>query len=140
MVSANHVVLLGNLVAEPELRNLPNGTPVTEFRLAVSDSYKNKAGEEVDDTLFIDIVVWSKLAELCSQYLKKGSLAYLEGRLKLDTWKNKEGQNVSKHRIVANRVQFLNKPASNGKPEKADNKDTDFQSHCTADVLEGTPF
>jgi len=107
MASLNYVVLAGNLTRDPVVRNTPSGTAVADLGLAVSDKYKNKAGELVETTCFVDIVVWGRQAEFCQQYLHKGSPALIEGRLQLDQWESKEGEKRSKLRVRADRVQFL---------------------------------
>jgi single-strand DNA-binding protein len=107
MITLNKVFLVGNLARDPDLRHTPSGTPVTEFRLAVSDSYTTSAGEKHDRTCFIDVVSWRKLAESCAEYLKKGSPVFVEGRLEQDTWTTGEGQRRSRIRVVAYSVQFI---------------------------------
>jgi len=113
MASMNRVYLLGNLTRDPELRQLPSGTAVAEFGLAVSERYKNKSGEDAESTCFVDIVVWERQAENCAKYLNKGSSVMVEGKLQFDSWE-KDGQKRSKLRVRADNVQFL------GKPRKAD--------------------
>lgn len=110
MASYNKVILIGNLTRDPELRYLPTGTAVSELGLAVSETFKNKAGETVETVCFVDIVVWARQAETCNQFLHKGSPIMVEGRLQLDKWTTKEGENRSKLRVRAERVQFLGAP------------------------------
>ncbi|MEW6110236.1 MAG: single-stranded DNA-binding protein [Nitrospirota bacterium] len=101
----NKVILIGNLTKDPELRYTPQGTPVSSFRLAVN--YRYKQGDDMkQETTFIDIVVFGKQAESCSQYLNKGSSALVEGRLQERRWES-EGQQRSKFEIVAQSVKFL---------------------------------
>lgn len=107
MITLNKVFMVGNLARDPDLRHTPSGTPVTEFRLAVSDSYTTSNGEKHDRTCFIDVVSWRKLAESCAEYLKKGSPVFVEGRLEQDTWTTNEGQRRSRIRVVAYSVQFI---------------------------------
>lgn len=107
MITLNKVFLVGNLARDPDLRHTPSGTPVTEFRMAVSDSYTTSAGEKHDRTCFIDVVSWRKLAESCAEYLKKGSPVFVEGRLEQDTWTTGDGQRRSRIRVVAYSVQFI---------------------------------
>lgn len=114
----NKVILIGNLTKDPELRYTPQGTPVASFRLAVNQKFKS--GEEMkQDTLFIDIVVWGKQGETCSQYLNKGSSALVEGRLQERRWES-EGQQRSKFEVVANSVRFLSTRKSGGQGSGAD--------------------
>ncbi len=110
MASFNRVILMGNLTRDPEVRYTPDGTAVAEMGLAVSESYKNRSGEMTESTCFVDIVVWSRQAETCAEFLRKGSPVLVEGKLQLDRWQNKEGENRSKLRVRAVRVQFLGAP------------------------------
>lgn len=107
MITLNKVFLVGNLVRDPDLRYTPSGTPVSEFRMAVSDTYTTSNGERRDRTCFIDVVSWRKLAESCGEYLTKGSPVFVEGRLEQDTWETPDGQKRSRIRVVAYSVQFI---------------------------------
>ena len=107
MITLNKVFLVGNLVRDPDLRYTPSGTPVAEFRIAVSDSYTTSAGEKKDRTCFIDIVAWRRLAESCGDFLTKGSPVFVEGRLEQDSWETPDGQKRSRIRVVAHSVQFI---------------------------------
>ncbi|MGD9874086.1 MAG: single-stranded DNA-binding protein [Kiritimatiellia bacterium] len=111
MSSLNSVILAGNLTRDVETRKTPSGALVGDLGVAVSDDYKDKDGQLVKRTCFTDIVVWGRQAETCAQYLRKGSSVLVEGRLQLDQWKNDKGENRSKLRIRANRVQFIGRPA-----------------------------
>ncbi len=101
----NRAILLGRLTKDPELRYTPSGTAVTTFTLAIDRRMTNQQGERETD--FLPIVVWSKLAELCAQYLKKGQQAAVEGRIQVRNYENKEGRRVYVTEIVAENVQFL---------------------------------
>jgi single-strand DNA-binding protein len=106
MASLNKVILLGNLTRDPELRYTPNGTPVSTFGLAVNRRYRQ--GEEWrDEVCYIDIVTFGRQAETVGEYLNKGNLAMVEGRLQWRSWETEDGQKRSKHEVVANNVQFL---------------------------------
>jgi single-strand DNA-binding protein len=108
MAYLNKVFLIGNLTRDPELRVTPKGTAVCQFGLAVNRQYKDESGATRDETAFIDIEAWGKQGELCSKYLQKGSLAFIEGRLKFDSWEDKQsGQKRSKLKVVLDNVQFL---------------------------------
>jgi single-strand DNA-binding protein len=107
MASYNRVLLIGNLTRNPELRYTPSGVAVSDLGLAVNESFKNKAGELVEHTCFVDIVVWGRQAETASEYLHKGSPVFVEGRLQLDQWENKDGEKRTKLRVRADRIQFL---------------------------------
>ena len=105
--SYNRVVLVGNLTRDPELRYTPGGTAVTDVGLAINDRRKNASGEWVEDTVYVDVTLWARLAEVASEYLNKGSSILIEGRLKFDTWETNEGQKRSKLRVVGERMQML---------------------------------
>jgi single-strand DNA-binding protein len=107
MASLNKVMLIGNLTRDPELRYIPNGTPVADFGMAINREYTDREGEKHSETCFVDVVAWRKQAEICDQFLTKGSLVFVEGRLQLDTWETAQGERRSRHRVVAERVQFL---------------------------------
>ncbi len=101
----NRVILIGRLTRDPELRYTPNGTAVTTFTLAVNRARTSPTGEREAD--FINIVAWSKLADLCANYLRKGRQAAVEGRLQSRSYDNKEGKKVYVTEVVADNVQFL---------------------------------
>jgi single-strand DNA-binding protein len=107
MASFNRVILVGNLTRDPELRYLASGTAVTDIGLAVNDRRKNQSGEWVEETTFVDVTLWGRTAEVCSEYLTKGSPVLIEGRLKLDTWEAQDGQKRSKLKVVGDRMQML---------------------------------
>jgi single-strand DNA-binding protein len=113
MASYNRVLLMGNLTRNPEIRYTPSGTAVADLGLAVNENFKNKAGETVEQTCFVDVVVWGRQAETAAEYLHKGSPVFVEGRLQLDQWESQEGEKRSKLRVRADRVQFLGSPGKN---------------------------
>lgn len=115
MASFNKVILLGNLTRDPEIKYTPKGTAVARFGLAVNRKWKNDAGEEKEEVTFIDADAFGKQAETLGQYLKKGSPLFIEGRLKLDQWDDKQtGQKVSKLRVVLESFQFIGGRAEGG--------------------------
>ena len=109
MASLNRVLLIGNLTRDPEVRYTPKGTPVAEIGLAVNRVIPgNEEGERREEVTFIDVTLWNRQAELAEQYLKKGRAVFIEGRLQLDTWDDKQtGQKRSRLRVVAENLQFL---------------------------------
>jgi single-strand DNA-binding protein len=109
----NRVVLIGRLVKDPELRYTPSGVATCSFTIAVNRQFSNSQGEKEAD--FIQIVAWRQLAELCANYLKKGSQAGLEGRLQTRSYDNKEGKRVFVVEVVADNVQFLDGNKSENK-------------------------
>ena len=90
MASLNKVMLIGNLVQDPEVRRTSTGVAVSTLRVAVNESYQSKSGERVERAVFLDVDVWDRQAEICQQYLSKGSPVFIEGRLQLDTWEDRE--------------------------------------------------
>ena len=108
MASFNKVILMGNLTRDPELKTAPSGSKVADLGLAVSESWRDKTtGENREVVCFVDVTVWNRLAELCQQYLKKGSPILVEGRLQMDEWNNQQGEKRSKLRVRADTVKFL---------------------------------
>ncbi len=107
----NRIILIGRLTQDPELRYTPSGSAVASFTLAVDRQRANQAGEREAD--FINIVVWQKLGELCAQYLRKGRLAAVEGRLQIRQYENKDGQKVRVAEVIADNVRFLDRSADN---------------------------
>ncbi|HTX66797.1 MAG TPA: single-stranded DNA-binding protein [Opitutaceae bacterium] len=115
MAYLNKTFLIGNLTRDPELRVTPKGTAICQFGLAVNRQYKDESGATRDETAFIDIEAWGKQGELCSKYLQKGSLAFIEGRLRFDSWEDKtSGQKRNKLKVVLENVQFLTRSGGGG--------------------------
>jgi single-strand DNA-binding protein len=117
MPSHNRVHLIGNLTRDPELKYIQSGAPVASFGLAVNESYKTKEGTKVDETVFVDITAWSRLAEICNEYLHKGSCIFCEGKLKFDQWE-KDGQKRSKLSVTMLSMQILDSKGSGPKQTK----------------------
>ncbi|MBU4312340.1 MAG: single-stranded DNA-binding protein [Candidatus Omnitrophica bacterium] len=113
MANLNKIFLMGNLTRDPELRYVPSGAPVATFGLAVNRRYVTQNGEKKDDVCFVRIVVFGKQAESCSQYLSKGRLVFIEGRLQYRSWEQ-DGQKRNTLDVVADRVQFLGGPRAAG--------------------------
>lgn len=107
--SLNRVFLIGNLTRDPELRYLPSGQAVASFTVAVNRTYASQTGERKEDTSFIRVVVWARRAEVCNEYLRKGSPVFVEGRLQSRSWEAQDGTKRSSIEVVANNVQFLNR-------------------------------
>lgn len=107
MSAMNRVFLMGNLTRDPQIRHTPGGQAVSDLGLAVSERYRNKAGQVVESTCFADIVVWGNQAEACGKYLIKGARVIVEGRLQFDQWQADNGEKRSRLRVRADRVQFL---------------------------------
>lgn len=102
----NKVVLIGRLGKDPELKYTPSGTAVANFTIATNESYKDKDGKKVENTDWHKVVAWNKLAEICGQYLKKGSLVFIEGKIKTRSY-DKDGVKHYITEIVADEMQML---------------------------------
>jgi single-strand DNA-binding protein len=109
MADLNKVFLIGRLTHDPELRYTPNGTAVSDLKLATSRKFATREGETREETLYIVVTVWNRQAENCCQYLKKGRAVHVEGYLKEETWETREGEKRSKIKVEAERVQFLDR-------------------------------
>jgi len=108
MKSVNKVILVGNLGKDPEIKYTPQGTPVAKFSLATNERFKDKDGNWQDRTEWHNIVLWQRLAEIAGEYLKKGSKVYIEGRLRTDSWDDKQtGQKKYMTNIVGNDLVLL---------------------------------
>ncbi|MDP8262819.1 MAG: single-stranded DNA-binding protein [Candidatus Ancaeobacter aquaticus] len=113
MVNLNKVFLAGNLTRDPEVRNISSGAAVANLGLAVNRYYSTKNGERKEETLFIRVVVWGKVAESCKEYLTKGSPVLVEGRLMNRSWEQ-NGQKRNTIEVVALSVQFLSRGTKGG--------------------------
>ena len=114
MPNFNKVLLMGNLTREPELRATPSGTAVCQFGLAVNRIYNNSNGERQEETTFVDVEAWGRQAETISKYVTKGNPLFIEGRLKLDTGENKEGEKRSKMKVVLENMQLISQRGEGG--------------------------
>jgi len=103
----NNFIGIGRLTRDPELRYTPSGKGVCKFGIAINRTYKNQEGNNVEDTLFINVVTWGKQAENCSQFLKKGRRVAINGELRSNNWQDKDGNKRVSYEINARTVQFL---------------------------------
>ena len=113
MPALNRVQLIGRLGKNPEGKYIPTGKQVTHFSLAVTNRWKSKDGETKEYTEWINIEAWGRLGEVCQEYLKKGSLVYLEGRLKTDKYED-QGENKYYSKVVALQMQMLDRKPTEG--------------------------
>jgi single-strand DNA-binding protein len=121
MASFNKVILAGNLTRDPELRYTPKGTAVAKFALAVNRTWKNEAGETKEEVSFIDVDAFGRQAEVIAQYMRKGRPFLVEGRLKLDTWEDKNThQKQSKLKVVLEGFSFIDSKGPEGGPSGGD--------------------
>ena len=103
----NKAILIGNLGADPELRYTQSGTPVASFRIATTERWKDKDGNQQEQTEWHNIVAWSRLAEICGEYLNKGSRVYIEGKLQTRKWQDQNGNDRYTTEIVAREMKML---------------------------------
>jgi single-strand DNA-binding protein len=141
MASFNKVILMGNLTRDPELRYTPKGTAIAKIGLAVNRTWKNEAGETKEEVTFVDVDCFGRTAENVGQYMRKGSAMLIEGRLKLDTWDDKQtNQKRSKMGVVAETVQFLGSPRGEGAPAgERSSRPTSAKPAATAVESDGPP-
>ncbi|MBN1557438.1 MAG: single-stranded DNA-binding protein [Lentisphaerae bacterium] len=127
MGSFNKVIVMGNLTRDPEHKALPSGTSVTEMGLAVNEKFRNRNDELVETTCFVDVNAWGRQADICAEYLRKGSCVLIDGCLQQDRWEAEDGQKRSRIRVRALRVHFVartgNGNASETAPADADSGD-----------------
>ncbi|MGX3010016.1 single-stranded DNA-binding protein [Helicobacter sp. 23-1044] len=121
----NKIIIVGNLTRDVELKYLQSGSAVATIGLASNRKYKKQDGDWAEETCFVDVSLFGRTAEVANQYLKKGSQVLIEGRLKLDTWNDANGQKRSKHTITAESMQML------GKKDGGDSASYSGQSYST---------
>lgn len=121
--SLNRAQLIGNLTRDPELRYTPNGTAVCSFGIATNRSWTTESGEKKDEAEFHNIVSWNKLAELCSQFLVKGSKVFVEGRLTTRSWQAQDGTQKTRTEIVISDMILLSGRKNAIQPEGEEKAD-----------------
>ncbi len=126
--SVNKIVLVGHLGADPESRFTPSGVAVSTFNMATNESWKNKEGEYEDRTEWHRIVLYGKAAETASEYMKKGQLAYVEGRIRTRSWEDKDGIKRYSTEVVGNSFTMLGRRSADdgGNPPPTDDDDLPF--------------
>lgn len=134
----NKVILVGRLGKDPETRYTSSGQAVCNFTMATDETYKDRAGERQKRTEWHRIVVWAKQAEIAQQYLRKGSLIYLEGRIQTRQWDDKEGQKRTTTEIVANNFRMLGGRGEGGAGAPASGMG-DADSHAPAPGMDEAP-
>src|SRR6187399_1615792 len=108
MANLNKVMLIGNLTRDPELKYTPKGTAIADIGLAVNRTWSDESGTKKEEVTFIDVTLWGRVAEIVGEYCKKGRPLFVEGRLQLDTWEDKQsGQKRSKLKVVGENIQLL---------------------------------
>ncbi len=131
MANYNRVFLLGNLTADPESRTLPTGGAVTDLRLAVNRTYRNRSGEMVEEVSYVDCTAYGRAAEVARDYLNKGSPVFIEGRLHQDRWETNDGEKRSKLKVVVERLVLMPKRPETGGPPAAETHEPAEESDVT---------
>ncbi|MGB2696970.1 MAG: single-stranded DNA-binding protein [Candidatus Zixiibacteriota bacterium] len=138
MAGINKVILIGNLGKDPELRYTPSGTAVATFPLATTSRWKNSSGEAQERTDWHRIVAWGRQAEVCNEYLKKGSQVYLEGRIQYRSFDDKEGNKRYVTEIIARLVQMLGRREA--EPSLPPEQMAEIEKETPSDEDEDLPF
>ena len=125
-MGVNKIILIGNLGADPEVRSTGSGTPVANFRLATSETFKNREGQRETRTEWHRVVTFGRLAEICGQYLKKGKQIYIEGRIQTREWEDQTGNKRWTTEIVANQMQMLGRASDAGGGLPDDSQETQY--------------
>lgn len=141
MASFNKVILLGNLTRDPEVRYTPKGSAVCDLGLAVNRNYTLDSGEKREEVTFVDVVLWARLAEIAGEYLKKGRPVFIEGRLQMDSWDDKQtGQKRTKIRVVGETMQLLgSRPSGGGGGESQETERPPRAAEKTAPTAKAAP-
>jgi len=132
MAGVNKAIILGNLGADPEVRHTEGGTCVATCSIATSRSYKNKAGEKIENTQWHRVVFWGKLAEIVDKYVRKGSQLYVEGRIETRKWTDKEGVDRYSTEIVAEQMNMIGKKPGNQAPHPAEEAEEELPNEDTS--------
>jgi single-strand DNA-binding protein len=134
MASFNKVILLGNLTRDPEVRYTPKGSAVCDLGVAVNRVYTTDGGEKREEVTYVDVVLWARLAEIAGEYLKKGRPIFIEGRLQMDTWDDKQtGQKRTRLRVVGESMQLLgSRPAGTGAAVETAGEDRQMSGKTSA--------
>ncbi len=127
MPALNKVQLIGRLGRDPESKFTPTGKKVAHFSVAISNRWKNRDGESKETTEWVNVEAWSRLGEVCQEYLKKGSLVYVEGRLRTDKYEDK-GDTRYFTKVVAQTVQFLDTRGADGEVDQPGLEEEDLES------------
>lgn len=136
-MSFNKITIIGNLGRDPELRYTPQGTAVCDFSVAVNDRKRDKAGEWQDVTTWFKITFWGKQAENASKYLTKGRQAYIEGRLQLEEWTDRDGNNRFTLAVQGSELQFLSEGRGEAGEHSAANSTENSYSAASNDEFSG---
>jgi single-strand DNA-binding protein len=140
----NKAIIIGRLTRDPEVRTTGNGTSVTSFSVATSFNWTNQQGQKQEQTEYHNIVAWRRLGEIVAQYLKKGSLVYVEGRLQTRSWEGQDGKKNYRTEIIANEMKMLgSKPTGGGAGSPAEPNEPSFSQDAPSPMAsagsEATP-
>ena len=133
MAGVNKVILVGNLGADPEVRHLESGSKVANISIATSENYTNRSGERVEQTEWHRVELWDRLADLCEQYLSKGRTVYIEGKIKTNTYQDKDGVTRYDKKIRATNMTFVG-----GRNEEADASNKTAASSAPSSMAESS--
>ncbi|MFA5173372.1 MAG: single-stranded DNA-binding protein [Candidatus Paceibacterota bacterium] len=128
-MNLNKVFIIGRLTADPVIRTTPSGQSVSSFSVATNRVWTDKAGQKKEETEFHNVVVWGRQAEVAGQFLTKGSMVMIEGRLQTRTWQDKEGQNRKTTEIISERLQLGPRPAGVSGGSFSQSKKPSFQNN-----------
>ena len=122
MASLNKVMLIGNVTRDPEVKYTPKGSAVADLGLAINRNYTNQTGEKIEEVTYVDVELWGRLAEIAGEYAKKGRSIFIEGRLRIDSWEDKQsGQKRNRLKVVGEVLQLLgSRPGGQGGGAAAD--------------------
>ena len=140
MSSYNKVILMGNMVRDPQLSFLPSNTAVCEFGIATSRTFKKQDGTQGEEVCFTDCQIFGKRAEVISKYFKKGEPIFVEGRLKLDQWQDKDGSKRSKLRVFVESFEFVGSKKQDSQPQQQQKQDFYNPPDNSFDTMEDVPF
>src|SRR5215813_5973550 len=134
MANVNKVILIGHVTRNPAIRYIPKGTAVIDFVLAINRYYSVGGNEKKEETVFIEVTLWGRQAEVAGEYLKKGSAVYIEGRLQMDAWDDKQtGQKRTRLRVVAENFQLLwGRPTGGAADATAESRQTSAPPKASA--------
>lgn len=145
MASLNNVQLIGYLGRDPELKYIQNGTPVCDFSIAITEKYNSESKGKIENTTWVKIVVWNKLAENCNNFLKKGSLVFVNGKIRVNSYTKKDSGNqdikMFAYEVVANNIQFLDrKDSQQGSGTQNSNQQNQNQSQSPPQEMPDSDF
>lgn len=138
-MSFNKIIIVGNLGRDPELRYTPQGTAVCNFSVATNEKKKDKAGDLQDVTTWFRVTLWNKQAETASKYLTKGSPIYVEGRLRIEEWQDKDGHNRFTLEVQATDMQFINAGRTDDMLSTGSGNDFNQDTRNSSDFSQAAP-